>query len=75
MCVSVCVRLTQPEKKLMNEEKGEEDGLKKCRRDNNYSSSSKPTLKKTETAQKQIFKLWVKLVDTILRLELLLGGG
>ena len=47
MCVCVCVgKVNSARKKLMNEEKGEEDGLKKCRCSNNYSLSSKLILKK-----------------------------
>lgn len=46
VCVCVCVgKVNSARKKLMNEEKGEEDGLKKCRRYNNYSLSSKLTKK------------------------------
>lgn len=46
VCVSVGGKVNSARKKLMNEEKSKEDGLKKCRRCNNYSFSSKLTLKK-----------------------------
>lgn len=65
VCVYVCGgEVNSARKKLMNEEKGEEDGLKKCRCYNNYSSASKLTLKKEKkTAQKQILKHWINKTE------------
>lgn len=54
--VCVCVgKVKSDRKKLMNGEKGEEDGLKECRRYNNYSLSAKLTIKRKKNGPETDF--------------------